>query len=138
MTEPHLRQFEGEYAGKVKVIRVNVRDPESAAYKEYMPLSSSSHVPHFILIDGNKNVLNQQTGALDFQGLVQFAVNELLLRGLRRQPLAGRVEECRGVYGLALDVDSPVKVRPGGDAGGADFPDDRSPPHRVLLPDGDG
>ncbi|MFH0802548.1 MAG: hypothetical protein V2A78_09235 [bacterium] len=55
------------------MVKVNVRDPESPAYKEYMPLFTSNAVPHYVLIDGNKKVLNQQTGALDLQGLVKFA-----------------------------------------------------------------
>ncbi len=54
------------------MVKVNVKDAESPAYKEYMGLFKSEYVPHFVLIDSNKKVLNEHTGGLDVKGLVQF------------------------------------------------------------------
>ncbi len=64
--------FEGEYKSKVTVVRVDVRDPNSQPYKDYIKLCDSQYVPHTILTDKNKKLLAKHTGVMTRDDLVKF------------------------------------------------------------------
>jgi|GEM_PF-1349621 len=70
--KPDLLQFEEEYGKKLTIVKVDVRNPESAEYKQYMKLDDSKYVPHTILIDSSNKVLNKHTGAMTRETLRQF------------------------------------------------------------------
>ncbi len=70
--KPDLLKFEGDYKSKVNIVRVNVRDQNSSDYKEYISLCKSRGVPHLILIDKNRNTVNQHTGAMTEANLIDF------------------------------------------------------------------
>lgn len=75
--KPDLSQFEGEYADKINIVRVNVRDKESNFYKQYIDLDDFQYVPHIILIDNSRKVLAKHTGAMTRAMLIQFVSSYL-------------------------------------------------------------
>jgi thioredoxin-related protein len=70
--KPDLLRFEGDYKNKINIVKVDVRNSNSAEYKEYMSIMNSRSVPHLIIIDKNKKTLNQHTGSMTRETLVDF------------------------------------------------------------------
>jgi hypothetical protein len=70
--KPDLLQFEGDYKNKINIVKVDVRNSNSAEFKEYSSLCKSRYVPHLIIIDRSKKTLNQHTGAMTRENLIDF------------------------------------------------------------------
>ncbi len=70
--KPDLLQFEGEYAGKIKVVKVDVRNPNSEEYKQFADLCNSQYIPHLVLIDASRKILGTHTGSMTKEDLIKF------------------------------------------------------------------
>lgn len=69
---PELLKFEGEYKSKVNIVRVDVRNPNSQPYKDYIKLMDSKYVPHTVIADKDKKLLAKHTGVMTKDDLVKF------------------------------------------------------------------
>lgn len=70
--KPALLQFEEEYGRRLSIVKVDVRNPDSSEYQQYMNLDDSQYVPHTILIDSSKKVLAKHTGGMSKESLIEF------------------------------------------------------------------
>lgn len=71
--KPALAQFEGEFKGKVKVVRVNLENQASQEYRTYGKYFDVRSIPYTVLLDGSGKVLKKKTSAMDLNGLRAFA-----------------------------------------------------------------
>jgi len=71
--KPALAQFEGEFKGKVKVVRVDLTNQGSQEFQKYRRYFDVNGIPYTILVDGKGAVLKKKLGGMDLDGLKRFA-----------------------------------------------------------------
>jgi len=71
--KPALAQFEGEFKGKVKVVRVDLTNQGSQEFQKYRRYFDVNGIPYTILVDGKGAVLKKKLVGMDLDGLKRFA-----------------------------------------------------------------
>jgi thioredoxin-like negative regulator of GroEL len=71
--KPALAQFEGEFKGKIKVVRVNLDNQGSPEFRQYARYFDVNGIPYTIILDGTGRVLKKKLGGMSLDGLRKFA-----------------------------------------------------------------